>query len=203
MLFRSQVKNDVEAKYPGTRIEIVLLDLSSQKNIREAADSVAKLTDTLEILVNNAGMTIYERKKTPEGIELQFGTNHIGPFLFTNLVLPLLLKAAEKAAPGATRIVSLSSAGHRLSPVRFSDYNLEKKEVPPEEDHVKPLHGAFARETPDGFNGIVAYGQSKTANILMTKYLQDHLKSRGIAVYVLHPGSRFSCLALVKELAAD
>lgn len=184
------VAKDVQSKYPGVRVEIVLLDLSSQKAVRQAAESVKKLTGTLDILVNNAGLTVYERKKTSDGIEMQFGTNHIGPFLFTNLVLPLLLKAAEKATPGATRIVSLSSAGHRLSPVRFSDYNLEKKEVPPEEDHVKPLAGAFGREN-DGYNGIVAYAQSKTANILFTKYLQEHLGSRGVAAYVLHPGSEY------------
>ncbi|OIW25578.1 oxidoreductase-like protein [Coniochaeta ligniaria NRRL 30616] len=182
------VAKEIASSYPGVRVEIVKLDLSSQKDIREAADSVKQLADTLDILVNNAGLTIYERKLTPDGLELQFGTNHIGPFLFTNLLLPLLLKAAEKATPGATRIVSLTSAGHRLSPVRFSDYNLEGKPVPPEEDHVKPLFGAFAREN-NGYNGIVAYAQSKTGNILFTKYLQDHLGSHGIAAYALHPGS--------------
>lgn len=185
------VAEQIAASYPGVRVEIVKLDLSSQKHVREAVEAVKQLTDTLDILVNNAALTIYERKLTPEGLELQFGTNHIGPFLFTNLVLPLLLKAAEKATPGATRVVSVTSAGHRLSPIRFSDYNLEGKPVPPEEDHVKPLLGAFARET-NGYNGIVAYAQSKTGNVLFTKYLQDHLRSRGVAAYVLHPGSRCS-----------
>lgn len=186
------VAKKIEDSYPGVRVEIVLLDLSSQKSIREAAASVEKLTDTLNILVNNAGLTIYERRKTAEGIELQFGTNHIGPFLFTNLLLPLLVRAAEKASPGSTRIVNVSSAGHRLSPIRFHDYNLEGKPIPPEEDHYKPLLPAFARTTDDGYNGIVAYAQSKTANILFSLYLQEHLRSRGIASYALHPGSR-SC----------
>lgn len=185
------VAKQLASSYPGVKVEIVKLDLSSQKNTREAADAVKRLTDTLDILVNNAALTVYERKLTPEGLELQFGTNHIGPFLFTNLLLPLLLKAAEKAAPGATRVVNVTSAGHRLSPIRFSDYNLEGKEVPPEEDHVKPLFGAFAREK-DGYNGIVAYAQSKTGNILFTQYLQDHLRSHGVASYVLHPGSRYT-----------
>jgi NAD(P)-dependent dehydrogenase (short-subunit alcohol dehydrogenase family) len=148
------------------------------------------LTGTLDILVNNAGIVVYTREKTEEGIEWQFGTNHIGPFLFTNLLLPLLQKAADKATPGSTRIVNLSSAGHRLSPIRFSDYNLEGKPIPPEEDHFKPLSPAFARTTEDGYNGIVAYAQSKTANVLFTLYLQEHLRSRGISSYVLHPGSK-------------
>lgn len=192
------VAKDIASSYPGVRVEIVKLDLSSQQQIREAADAVKQLTDTLDILVNNAGLTIYERTLTPDGLELQFGTNHIGPFLFTNLVLPLLLKAAEKATPGQTRIVSLTSAGHRLSPLRFSDYNMEGKPVPPEEDHVKPLVGAFAREN-NGYNGIVAYAQSKTGNILFTKYLQDHLCGRGVASYVLHPGSESSLLLLTGD----
>ena len=137
------VAKEIASSYPDVKVEIVKLDLSSQQAVREAAESVKQLTDSLDILVNNAGLTIYERKLTPDGLELQFGTNHSGPFLLTNLLVPLLLNAAEKSAPGETRIVSLTSAGHRLSPVRFSDYNMEGKPIPPEEDHVKPLVGAF------------------------------------------------------------
>ncbi|KAL1838377.1 hypothetical protein VTJ49DRAFT_2718 [Mycothermus thermophilus] len=184
-----EVAAQIAEKYPDTRVEIVILDLGSQQSVRQAAVDVAALTDKLDILINNAGVMVTSRKATPEGIEQQFGTNHIGPFLFTNLLLPLLRKAAESNPPGATRIVSLSSAGHRLSPIRFSDYNLEGKPVPPEEDHVKPLQGAFAKCAPDGYNGIVAYAQSKTANILFTVYLQKHLTKFGIAAYTLHPGT--------------
>ncbi len=185
-----EVAAEVAEKYPGTRVEIVTLDLGSQKAIRQAAADVAALTDKLDILINNAGIVVTSRQATPEGIEQQFGTNHIGPFLFTNLLLPLLRKSAETNAPGATRIVSLSSAGHRLSPIRFSDYNFEGKEVPPEEDHFKPLPGAFGNCTADGYNGIVTYAQSKTANVLMTVQLQKHLSKQGIAAYSLHPGSK-------------
>jgi NAD(P)-dependent dehydrogenase (short-subunit alcohol dehydrogenase family) len=185
-----EVAVQIAEKYPGTRVEIVALDLGSQKAVRQAAADVAALTDTLDILINNAGVVVTSRQATPEGIEQQFGTNHIGPFLLTNLLLPLLRKAAETNPPGATRIVSLSSAGHRLSPIRFSDYNFEGKEVPPEEDHFKPLPGAFGKCTADGYNGIVTYAQSKTANVLMTVQLQKHLSKLGIAAYSLHPGSR-------------
>ncbi|KAL2022172.1 hypothetical protein VTK56DRAFT_6001 [Thermocarpiscus australiensis] len=184
-----EVANSIEEEYPGTRVEIVILDLGSQKSVRQAAADVAALTDRLDILINNAGIVVTSRQKTPEGIEKQFGTNHIGPFLFTNLLLPLLRNAARSNPPGATRIVSLTSAGHRLSPIRFSDYNFEGKEVPPEEDHFKPLPGAFAKCAPDGYNGIVTYAQSKTANILFTLSLQKYLARSGIAAYVLHPGS--------------
>ncbi|KAK0611908.1 hypothetical protein B0T14DRAFT_531259 [Immersiella caudata] len=183
------VADDVREKHPGVRVEAFLLDLGSQKSVRAAAAEVAKLTDRLDILVNNAALVIFTRQATPEGIEMQFGVNHIGPFLLTNLLMPLLRNAAKTNPPGATRIVSLTSAGHRLSPVRFSDYNLQSSEVPPEEDHVKPLAGAFAKTTEDGYNGIVAYGQSKTANVLFTLYLQQHLAQQGISAYTLHPGS--------------
>ncbi|KAK0724459.1 hypothetical protein B0H67DRAFT_641000 [Lasiosphaeris hirsuta] len=184
-----EVVDPIRAEYPGIRVEFVALDLGSQKSIRAAAAEVAKLTDKVDILVNNAGIVVTTRQATPEGIEQQFGTNHIGPFLLTNLLLPLLRNAAKTSPPGATRVVNLSSAGHRLSPIRFSDYNFEKDEVPPEEDHFKPLPGAFANTTPDGYNGIVAYAHSKTANILFTLYLQKNLPKLGIAAYVVHPGT--------------
>ncbi|KAK3317350.1 hypothetical protein B0T19DRAFT_290271 [Cercophora scortea] len=184
-----EVAAEIHAKYPSTRVEIVLLDLSSQTSIRAAVAEVTKLTDKLDILVNNAGVVVTSRHLTPEGIEMQFGTNHIGPFLLTNLLLPLLRNAAKTNSPGATRVVSLTSAGHRLSPIRFSDYNFEGKEVPPEEDHFKPLPGAFGKFTDDGYNGIVTYAQSKTANILFTLYLQKYLPKMGIAAYVVHPGT--------------
>lgn len=179
----------IRADYPNTRVETISLDLASQKSIREAVEEIKKLTDRLDILVNNAGAAVYTRQKTAEGIELQFGVNHVGPFLLTNLLLPLLLESAKAGAPGSTRVVSLSSAGHRLSPVRFSDYNLEGHPIPEAEEHFKPLPPMFAKTPADGYNGTVAYAQSKTANILFTLYLQEHLHKRGIASYTLHPGS--------------
>ena len=176
------------------RVATVPLDLSSQQSVRAAAAEVARLTDRLDVLVNNAAVMVTSRRATPEGIEMQFGTNHVGPFLLTNLLLPLLRRAASDTKPGATRVVSLTSAGHRLSPVRFSDHNLtladDDPALPPDEDHVRPLSGAFGRSTADGYNGIVAYAQSKTANILFTLYLQQHLAKHGIAAYVLHPGCK-------------
>lgn len=184
------VAAEIRKSYPSVRVEPVLLDLSSQKAIRDAAAEVGKLTDKLDILVNNAGAVVYERQKTAEGIELQFGINHVGPFLFTNLLVPLLLKSAEAAPAGATRVVSLSSAGHRLSPIRFSDYNLEGgRPIPKEEEPFSPLPPMFAKETEDRYNGTIAYAQSKTANILFTKSLQEYLGKRGISPYSLHPGS--------------
>ncbi|KAJ4390332.1 hypothetical protein N0V85_007329 [Neurospora sp. IMI 360204] len=197
LILASRTKSKLEAvgdqirnRYPDTRVELVTLDLSSQKAIREAVAEITTLTDKLDILVNNAAINAQTRQATPEGLEMTFGTNHIGTFLFTNLLLPLLRNAAKaNPSPGATRIISLASAGHGLSPIRFSDYNFEPKEVPPEEDHLKPLPGSFARCTEDGYNGMVTYGQSKTANILFTLYLQKYLAGQGLMAYTLHPGT--------------
>ena len=173
------------------KVKTVLLDLASQKSIRETADQVKKLTDRIDILINNAALVVTSRQWTEDGLEMQWGTNHTGPFLFTNLLLPLLLNAAKTAAPGATRVVSLTSAGHRLSPIRFHDYNFEGKPIPAEEEPLSSLPPAFAKTTEDGYNGIIAYGQSKTANILFTLSLQKSLIKKGIAAYVLHPGSTY------------
>lgn len=186
------VVSSIHETYPGVHVELVQLDLSSQDNIRSAVKAVQQLTDELHLLINNAAAVVYSRQTTAEGIELQFGVNHIGPFLFTNLLLPLMFKASASSSPGSVRIVNVSSAGHRLSPVRFSDYNLEQKidTLPDDEKPVSPLPPMFSRvTTDDDYNGAVAYGQSKTANILFSLYLQEHLRQRGITSYALHPGS--------------
>jgi len=191
---RSRLGEVVEAirhDHPDTPIEIVLLDLGSQQDIRRVAQDIAKLTSKIDILVHNAGIVSQRRQATPEGIERLFGTNQIGPFLLTNLLLPLLRKAARESAPGDTRIVFVSSGGHVLSPVRFSDINFEPREVPPAEDYRRPLAPGFARAFDGGYLGVVQYASSKTANILTALYLQKHLAKDGIASFALHPGSTF------------
>jgi NAD(P)-dependent dehydrogenase (short-subunit alcohol dehydrogenase family) len=185
------VATNLRKEYPGVPIKTIIIDLGSQQSVRDAASEVANTVSKLDILVNNAGAVIHTRKWTPEKIEFQFGANHIGPFLLTNLLLPLLLEAASESEPGQTRIVSLSSGGHRISPIRFHDWNIEGKEVPTEEEFKAGLPPAFLKKTEDGYLSIVAYSQSKTANILFTVYLQQHLPGKGIAAYTLHPGGRF------------
>ncbi|KAH9889648.1 hypothetical protein F4778DRAFT_753614 [Xylariomycetidae sp. FL2044] len=167
------------------------MDLASQASIRAAAAEIGGMISKLDILVNNAGATFRCREWTAEKIEIQFGANHVGPFLFTKLLFPLLEAAAKESPemPGTTRIVNLSSHGHRLSTIRFHDYNIENKEVPAEEAPFSPMPAAFARVQDDGYMSTVAYAQSKTANILFTLYLQKHAQSRGIMAYALHPGS--------------
>ncbi|KAJ5888758.1 short-chain dehydrogenase [Penicillium taxi] len=173
---------------PDLPIEVVKLDLASQNSIRAAASKVQSLVDHIDILINNAGIMTQEREFTEEGIELQFGTNHIGSFLFTHLLVPQLKAAAKSSTPGSTRVINVSSAGHRLSPIRFHDYNFDGNDIPDDEkppENLPPMFNAKA----EGYNPWLAYGQSKGANVLFTVYLTRHLASDGIVSYAVHPGS--------------
>ena len=170
------------------------LDLSSQASVRDCAHQVKSLTSTLDLLINNAGVTGNARFRTAEDIEGQFGTNHIGPFLLTRLLMPLLEEAARSNAVkrGETRIVNLASGGHRLSPIRFHDIDVEKgNEVPEEERFRDGLPEVYLRKGEKGYLPIIAYGQSKTANILFTLSLQQAVPQKGMASYCLHPGGEF------------
>jgi NAD(P)-dependent dehydrogenase (short-subunit alcohol dehydrogenase family) len=183
-----EVLKNVRNAYPDVHIGLVSLDLMSQDSIKAAAAEVVSLTNRLDLIINNAGIMTQERTTTAEGIEGQFGACHIGHFLFTNLLMPQLLTAAKSNPPGATRVINLTSLGHRISPVRFSDYNLTGKDVPPEEKNPGPLPPIFTENKPDGYNGWVAYGQAKTANILYSIGLNERLKEKGISSYAVHPG---------------
>ncbi|KAF2182992.1 NAD(P)-binding protein [Zopfia rhizophila CBS 207.26] len=182
-----EVARKIKDAYPNANVRTVLLDLMSQAQIKKAAVEVSASTDKLDIIINNAGVMTQTRTWTPELIEGQFGANHIGHFLFTNLLLPLVLKAAKSSPSGATRIVNLTSLGHRLSPVRFHDYNFEGKEIPAEEEPPRDLP-PMLQKMDGGYNGYLAYGQAKTANILFSVYLTQHLKKEGIVSYAVHPG---------------
>ncbi|KAI1125516.1 hypothetical protein F5Y10DRAFT_246958 [Nemania abortiva] len=175
------------------------MDLASQASIRKAAAEVKGMISTLDILVNNAGCTHRLRQWTAEGIEMQFGVNHIGTFLLTKLLFPLLKAATTQSPPGTTRVVNLSSHGHMLSPVRFHDYNMENKEIPPEEQPSSRITPVFAKPSSDGYLTTVAYSQSKTANILFTLYLQDHAAASKIMSYAVHPGGVISNLGREHE----
>ncbi|KAF1967233.1 NAD(P)-binding protein [Bimuria novae-zelandiae CBS 107.79] len=193
------VTKSIKDAYPGVNVQTVALDLMSQDSVRKAAAEIAQLTPRIDIIINNAALMTLKRQLTAEGIEAQFGANHIGHFLLTNLLMPQLLAAAKSNAPGATRVVNLTSLGHRLSPVRFHDYNFEGKEIPQEEQYP-PLPPMFP--SGDGvYNGFVSYGQAKTANILYSVELNRLLKEKGIVSYAVHPGSIWTSLG--RELDAD
>jgi NAD(P)-dependent dehydrogenase (short-subunit alcohol dehydrogenase family) len=140
-------------------VDVRYLDLSDLHSVRAFT---AAWKGPLHILVNNAGiMAVPELEKTPQGFELQFGTNYLGHFALTTG-----LHRALAAAEGA-RVVSLSSTGHLFSPVVFDDLRFD-----------------FIPYTP-----IVAYGQSKTANALLAVGIKQRWSSDGIRSNALHPGA--------------
>lgn len=170
----------------------VLVDLSSQSSVRSAAKEITALTPKLDIIINNAALNVPSYETTQEGIETHFGTNHIGLFLLTNLLLPLILYSTPSSSVGSKRIINLTSAGHRLSPIRFSDYNFQKSyvDLPEEEQPPKDLPPQFLKRE-ESYNPYVAYGQSKTANILFSVSLNEALGERGVRSYSVHPGCEF------------
>ena len=179
-------------RYPDVTVSILVVDFSSQKSVRSAAKEVSKITTKIHTIINNAGVVVPELLHTEDGIEMQFGTNHIGSWLFTNLLLDQLRQATKGAIPGSVRVVNVSSGGHRVSPIRFSDYNFEGHELPDSEKPPPNLPPMFASKDGEAYSGFISYGQSKTANILTSVYLTQHLQRQGIVSYAVHPGCRFS-----------
>lgn len=154
----------VKAASPSTTVEFVHCDLGKYSSIKTAAESILATTPKIHTLINNAGvMAPAEYNTTAEGLEVQFGANHVGHFLLTNLLMPAIVAAASEGA----RIVNLSSMGWSLGEVRFDDYNFNDGK-----DY-------------DKWSG---YGQSKSANILFTVELAKRLKSKGVHAFAVHPG---------------
>ena len=181
----------------------VALDLGSQQSCREAASSILANAQIqqIDLVFNNAAvMSLPTREFSPEGIERQFATNHIGHFLFTSLIMPKIIAAAKASPKGTTRIVNVSSRGVIYSPVRFSDINFDKvNETLPEAE--QPAYEALAAtgriaRKEDTYVPEVSYGQSKTANVLFSLALTSRLYEKyGILSFGIHPG------AIMTELA--
>lgn len=177
-------------------MKTVIIDLASLASVRSAARQVAAITDRVHILINNAGISTSIRSLSPDGYEMHFAVNHLGHFLLTNLLLPLMLRAG----PGA-RIINITSTAQRISPMRFSDYNFDnevdgpkrgKIAIPAGEQPSPRLAAWILARSADGFPGMVAYGQSKTANVLFTVALKRRLADKGIESFAVHPGGEFN-----------
>jgi NAD(P)-dependent dehydrogenase (short-subunit alcohol dehydrogenase family) len=157
---------DFRRDVPDGRVDLVLCDLSNLASVRAAARDIAAKVDRIDVLVNNAGGIIGERRVTKEGLEETLGGNHLGPFVLTRALMPLLERAAGDA--GEARIVNVASAAHR----RVRDMNWDDL--------------SFAR--PGAYDSMAAYGQSKLANILFTRELARRLEGKRITANCLHPG---------------
>ena len=189
------VIDDLSLSDPTVACRFLHVDLSSQTSVRAAAALVLAYPEPLHILINNAAvMNLPERTLTTDGLETQFATNYLGPFLLTNLLLPKLLSSVPSSPPNSVRIINLSSVAHQFSPLRFSDLNFScsNNSLPQDEqfpsETIKNL--GMLNTAQSHYIPIVAYGQSKTGNILFTIALNARLSvARGIQSYAVHPGS--------------
>ena len=149
-----------EAARLGGTVELCELELESLASVRACADRLVAAGAPLHVLIANAGVMACPQGKTRDGFETQFGTNHLGHFVLVNRLVPLLLRGAP------SRIVVLSSAGHRFSDVDLEDPGFER--------------------TP--YDPWIAYGRAKTANVLFAVGLDRRLRERGVRAAAVHPG---------------
>jgi NAD(P)-dependent dehydrogenase (short-subunit alcohol dehydrogenase family) len=156
-----RLAQELRAATGNTQAHVLSVDLGSLSSIRQAAEQFRARWSKLDLLINNAGIMATPQGYTPDGFELQFGTNHLGHFLLTLLLLPAL----QRAAPA--RVVVLSSSGHRRSDIHFDDIHY--------------------RHRP--YDRWEAYGQSKTANALFAVGLTQHFGSQGITANAINPGA--------------
>jgi NAD(P)-dependent dehydrogenase (short-subunit alcohol dehydrogenase family) len=146
----------------GAQVQLVVFDLADLSSVRRGAAEILEQAPRLDVLVNNAGLVLTERRLTADGFEATFATNHLGPFLFTNL----LLDRIRSSAPA--RIVNVASTAH----------NSARKGIP-FDDLQSERH----------YRGMRVYGQSKLANILFTLELARRLEGTGVTANSLHPGT--------------
>lgn len=146
---------------PAAQAELMQLDLSDQGSVRRFASEFTRQYDRLDILINNAGIMATPFKRTVDGFEAQFATNHLGHFALTGLLLPLILRTPR------ARVVAISSGGHRFGEIDFDNLNAEIR-----------------------YNSTRAYAQSKLANLLFTYELQRRFEGAGVAAIAVaaHPG---------------
>lgn len=158
----ASARQRIQAAVPGAQVETAALDLAHLKSVRTAAQAFLSTGRNLDLLINNAGvMALPEREVTPDGFELQLGTNHFGHFALTGLLLPALLRST------AARIVTVSSIAHRGATMDFDDLEWER-----------------------GYEPWPAYRRSKLANLLFGFELDRRLKrAQAPAMSVMvHPG---------------
>src|SRR6201999_1342717 len=146
-------------------IELVELDLASLASVRAATDKLNAAGKTFDIVIANAGIMACPQEKTADGFERQFGTNHLGHFVFVNRIAGLIEDGG--------RLVNLTSGGHRYSDVNLDDPNFERTEYTP----------------------FAAYGRSKTANVLFAVEFDRRHRGRRVRAAAVHPGAIHTELA--------
>lgn len=154
-----EARRSIVAATGNPRVDLLVADLSSQRQIREAAAEFRERYERLDVLLHNAAVLPRERRVGEDGLELQFAVNHLAPFLLTELLLDLLRASAP------SRVVVVASEAHREGRIDFSDLQGERS-----------------------YHRLRAYRQSKLANILFTRELSRRLQGSGVTVNAVHPG---------------
>ncbi|GGM29920.1 short-chain dehydrogenase [Paraliobacillus quinghaiensis] len=175
MVCRNQTRGEaalkeVREKTGNEQVTLMLCDLGSQESIRSFCATFKEKYQRLDVLINNAGVILPGRHETTDGFELQFGVNHLGHFLLTNLLLDLMTSSTP------ARIIVVSSGAHKIGKIHFDDINLTKN-----------------------YTLWRAYAQSKLANILFTYELARRLEGTGITVNCLHPGAVATSMGINRE----
>src|ERR1700719_879906 len=152
----AQVLKDAASN--GGSFELVALDLASLQSVRACADELLARGKAFDVVIANAGVMATPFGHTVDGFETQFGTNHLGHFVLVNRIAPLM--------GAGSRLINLSSSGHRFSNVDLEDPNFESTAYDP----------------------FVAYGRSKTANILFAVAFDQRHRERGVRAAAVHPG---------------
>ena len=147
-----------DAAAGGGSFELIELDLGNLKSVRACADALLAKGEPFDVVIANAGVMATPFGHTADGFETQFGTNHLGHFVLVNRIAPLIRAGG--------RLINLSSAGHRYSNVDLQDPNFETSPYEP----------------------FVAYGRSKTANILFAVAFDKRHRERGVRAAAVHPG---------------
>ncbi|XP_056603239.1 retinol dehydrogenase 11 [Triplophysa dalaica] len=155
----SKAAEEIKKRSGNDKVIVRRLDLASLKSVRALAKEIQETEDRLDILINNAGIMMCPKWETEDGFEMQFGVNHLGHFLLTNLLLDLL----KKSTP--SRVVNVSSLAHETGKIHFDDINMDKN-----------------------YNPHTSYLQSKLANVLFNRELAARLKGTGVTTCALHPG---------------
>jgi NAD(P)-dependent dehydrogenase (short-subunit alcohol dehydrogenase family) len=163
-----EAADHITHRSPGANVSLQELDLTSLESVRAAAEQLKSTYDAIDLLINNAGVMMTPKSTTKDGFELQFGTNHLGHFALTGLLLDRVL-----AAQGS-RIVTISRQGHRFARtgIRFDDLQWERS-----------------------YSRVGAYGQSKLANLMFTYELQRRLIGTNTIAAAAHPGGSNTELA--------
>lgn len=155
----TRAREEVWRESGSAEVSLVVCDLASLASVRRAAAEIAARHAALHVLVNNAGVNLARRAVSADGYEMTFAVNHLGPFLLTSLLLPLLRAGAP------SRIVNVTSSFERWGRIRWDDLQSSRR-----------------------YFGIRAYTQSKLATVMFTYELAERLTGTGVTANCVHPG---------------